>query len=170
MDDLSLRLALSLVVIAGCALAGRSVARVDMRRARLIAETMDSLQLLRIHMLDGLMPLRAAMEKTPGTVFVGMRDMPGGGSAREAWAGLKRKEARRGGALDCMGADEREILDRLFESLGETGEEEQRRRFDSAIKELGALEDTLRGEGERRNRLYTTLGALAGAAVAVGLL
>ena len=55
-------------------------------------------------------------------------------------------------------------------TLGRGGREEQKRLFETALRELGRLEEEAALQGQRQNRLYTSLGALAGAAVAVGFL
>lgn len=169
-DNIGLRIALSGVLIACSALGGRALAKINIRRCALLAETMDSMQLLRIHMLDNLLPLETALEKSTGSILRETGARMSAGSAAEAWDKLRREQMKRGGQLDCLTAGDADALDRFFGRLGTTAREEQRQIFDSAIKELGALESAAREEGNRKNRLYTTLGALAGAAAAVGLI
>ena len=170
MDDIGVRLALGCVVMICGALTGRALARANIRRCTLLAETMDAMQLLRIHMLDSLMPLGAALEKSTGYIFRETGRRLAGNSAAEAWQELKAGQQIRGGRLDCLAASDIYALDRFFDKLGASSREEQRQVFETAIKELGALESAARGEGERKNRLYTALGALAGAAAVVGLI
>ena len=90
-----------------------------------------------------------------------------GKSPREAWYEVSCRETARGGRLNSLAAADCEALDRFFMKLGNSSLDEQRMVFDSAIKELGGLEDAARSAGEQKNRLYTALGALAGAAAVV---
>lgn len=170
MDDIGIKLALGCVVMICGALAGRALARANIRRCTLLAETMDAMQLLRIHMLDSLMPLGAALEKSTGYIFQETGRRLAGNSAAEAWRELKAEQHIRGGRLDCLAESDIWALDRFFEMLGASSREEQRQVFETVIKELGALESAARGEGDKKNRLYTALGALAGAAAVVGLI
>ena len=170
MNELIFRLLLGCIVVICGAFAGRALAHVDARRADLLAETMDSLQLLRIHMLDSLMPLQVALEKSSGAILTGAALSLGGGSPLDAWNTLKQNQLQRGGFMDCLGQRDIDTLDRFFENLGRSSSEEQHVHFDAAIKELGALENSCRGEGARRSRLYAMLGALAGAALVVAML
>lgn len=169
MNELTIRLTLGAAVIAACAFAGRSLARVDQRRSRILAETMDGMQLLRIHMLENLLPLETALERSQAFVFHETGSCMDGRSARDAWHDVSCKGTARGGRLDSLTADDCEVLDRFFMNLGGSSREEQRQVFDIAISELGALENASRSSREQKNRLYTALGALAGAATVVAL-
>lgn len=170
MDDIGVKLALGCMVIICGALSGRALARANIRRCALLAETMDAVQLLRIHMLDSLMPLGAALEKSAGYIFQETGRLLADKSAAEAWRELKAAQHIRGGRLDCLAESDISTLDSFFEILGSSSREEQRHVFETVIKELGALESAARGEGEKKNRLYTALGALAGAAAVVGMI
>lgn len=170
MYDIGVRLALGGVVIICGALAGRALARSNIRRCTLLAETMDAMQLLRIHMLESLMPLGLALEKSTGRIFRETGRRLAGKSAAEAWSELKAEQHIRGGALDCLNQSDIFALDGFFEMLGTSSRDEQRQAFETVIKQLGALESAARGEGEKKNRLYAALGALAGAAAVVGLI
>jgi len=168
-ENIMVKLALGAAIIGACAMAGRSLARVDMRRSGLLAETMDGLQLLRVHMLDDLMPVDTALARSQSYVMNAVGECLDGGSAYDAWQIVSRRETARGGKLDCLTAGDCEVLDRFFLRLGNSSVDEQRLIFDSAIKEMGALESASRTDGVQKNRLYTALGALAGAAAVVGL-
>jgi len=169
MDDAVLKLVLSVAAVAACAFAGRALARVDMRRSGILAETMDSLQLLRIHMLDGLMPLSAALKRSEGYILRGTGEMMTDISAAEAWHEFSCRQTARGGKLDSLAPADCDTLDRFFFSLGRSSREEQGRVFETAIKELGELEHSARESGARKHRLYTSLGALAGTALVIML-
>ena len=168
-EDITFKIALGMVIIGACALAGRAMARVDRRRAVMLAEIMDGMHMLRVHMLDELMPLQAALEKSQAFVFSETGRQMAGRSAYDTWQELSRRETARGGRLDSLAADECEVLDGFFRILGSSAREEQRQIFDRAIRDIGALESASRTDGLQKNRLYTALGALAGAAAVVGL-
>lgn len=168
-DDIAYKIAAGAAVIGACAMAGRSLARVDRRRAKLLAETMDGMQLLRIHMLEDLMPLEAALTRSEAFILAQTGLCMDGRSASEAWHDVSCRETARGGGLDSLSHEDCEVMDRFFMRLGDSSRDEQKQVFDCAIRELGELESAARGDGMQKNRLYTALGALAGAAAVVGL-
>ena len=170
LDKLMLKAFMGGVAALCCALAGRSMAGRGMRRARLIAETMDSLQLLRIHMLDNLMPLQAALEKANGGILRECARLLPGNDTAGAWSELLRSQKRRGGMLDSLTNGDIDALTRFFGRLGATSLDEQKQLFDVMIKEMGMLEAEARSEGDKKNRLYMTLGALTGAALIIAVI
>lgn len=169
LEDITLKLALGAAVVGACAMAGRALAKVDTRRSGMLAEMMDGLQLLRVYMLDELMPLDMALARSQAYVLREVGGSMNGGTAYDAWQDVSRRETARGGKLDSLSADDCEVLDRFFRRLGDSSIEEQRQLFDAAIREIGSLESISRTESAQKNRLFTALGALAGAAVVVGL-
>ena len=167
---MGLKLALAAVVILCCALAGRAVAAGSLRRGRALRQIMDSLQLLRIHMLDRSLPLPLAMGQVQDTLMQTMAGALKGGSCSAAWQRTQAQLCKKGAALDCLTGGDCLVLQELFSALGRGGREEQKRLFETALRELGRLEEESVLQGRRQSRLYTSLGALAGAAVAVGFL
>ena len=167
---MGLKLMLSAISILCCALIGRAFANGNVRRARLLAETMDGLQMLKIHMLDRLLPLSAAFEKSQSYLLKETGLLMTGCGAREAWQALRERETKRGGRLDSLSTDDLEALGAFFDGAGSTGRSEHKAIFDAAIKSLGRLESGARKDGAERVRLYTTLGALAGVAAVVGFI
>jgi stage III sporulation protein AB len=131
---------------------------------------MDGLQMLKVHMLDRLLPLGAALEKSQSYLLKETGLLMGNCGAREAWQALRSRETRRGGRLDSLTADDLETLDAFFDGLGSAGRSEHKAIFDAAIKALGRLEAGARKDGAERVRLYTTLGALAGVAILIGFI
>lgn len=164
------RLALGCAVIVFSTMAGRAFAGSNTRRARLLAELMDALQMLRVHMLERLMPLGTALSRSQSQILSEMGAAADSVGAAAAWNDVKSRELRRGGGLDCLSGADIKVLDGLFEALGTTGRSEQRPVIDGAIKELGLLEAEARAGSGEKSRLYTTLGALAGAAVVIGMI
>ena len=165
-----IKLALSAAVICFCTMTGRMFAGRNSRRARMLAELMDAIQLLRVHMLDRLLPMKAALERSQSFALNETGAAMDGTSAAAAWQIVKERQLRRGGKLDCLSARDIDVLDKLFESLGTTGISEQRPIIDGTIKELGLLEAAAKAECNEKGRLYTTLGALAGVALVIGLI
>lgn len=164
------RLALGCAVIVFCTMAGRAFAGGNARRAKLLAEMMDALQMLRVHMLDRLMPLGTALSRSQSHILNEMGTAVDKTGAAAAWSEIKSRELRRGGRLDCLSGRDIQVLDGLFEALGTTGRSEQKPVIDGAIKELGILEAEARSKSGEKSRLYTTLGALAGVAVVIGMI
>ncbi len=167
MDNIIFKIMLSAVIITSCAFTGSTLSKVDMRRSNILAETMDSLHILRIHMLEGLIPLSAALSKSEGYIMKTTGELMNDKSVSEAWKELSEKQTVRGGRLDSLTPYDRETLDRFFFRLGKTSREEQNKCFDTTIKELGLLENSARVSGLHKQRLYASLGALAGVTVVV---
>jgi stage III sporulation protein AB len=165
-----LKLALGAIAILCSALIGRAFAKGNVRRAQLLAETMDGLQMLKVHMLDRLLPLNAALEKSQSYLLRETGLLMNGCGAREAWQALRERETRRGGRLDSLLTDDLDTLDAFFDGLGSAGRNEHKAIFDAAIKALMRLESVARKAGAERVRLYTTLGALAGVAAVIGFI
>lgn len=167
---MGLRLVLGAVAIFCCALIGRAFAQGNVRRAKLLAETVDGMQLLKVHMLDRLLPLPAALEKSQAYLLKEVGVLMKGCSARDAWQALSDREQKRGGCLDCIAAEDADVLDAFFDGLGSSGRSEHKAIFDSAIKALSRLEGVARKDGAEKVKLYTTLGALAGVAAVIGFI
>ena len=164
------RLALAAIVIFACALMGHAFAKGNVRRAKLLAETMDGMQFLKVHMLDRLLPLAAALEKSQAYILKEIGALMKGCSAWDAWQALCLRERARGRQMDCLTEDDVDALNAFFDGLGGSGRSEHKAIFDSAIKTLGHLESAARKDGAEKVRLYTTLGALAGVAAVIGFL
>lgn len=167
---MGLKLALAAVVILCCALAGRAVAAGSLRRSRALRQIMDGLQLLRIHMLDRSLPLPLALGQVQEPLMQAMAGAVEGKTCAAAWQETQARLCKKGAALDCLTGGDCLVMQNFFSTLGRGGREEQKRLFETALRELGRLEEEATLQGQRQNRLYTSLGALAGAAVAVGFL
>lgn len=170
MSEFAVRAALSAVIVGACAFAGRSLAKADMRRASMLAETMDSMQLLRIHMLDGLAPLNTALCRSNGYIMKSTGELMADMTVTEAWLEISAKQTVKGGRLDSLDREDIAVLDRFFYDIGRSSQEELRHIFDTTIRELGRLEAAARTGGDRKYRMYTSLGALTGLAVVVALM
>lgn len=167
---MELKLLMSMVVVVGCALIGRAYAGGGARRAQTLSLVMDALQLLRIRMLDRLMPVRQALEGSSCAVFRSVGAGMDGVGAAESWRRVRSEQTKHGTALDSLSEADLCALDALFEGLGISGRTEQEALISNALKSLGRLESEARKSGLDKNRLYTTLGLLAGMALALALI
>ncbi len=164
-----LRLIAAALLSAACALAGRAVAGACVRRAQALGALMDSVQRLRVDMLDKLLPLREALS-TGHPVMRAVSEAMARGGAGQAWRRVQGALTARGGALDCLTRQDLEALSTLFEGLGESGAAQQRILLSGALDAL----ESLRGEADKKAReeskLYATLGFLAGLSLAILLM
>lgn len=163
-----MRVALVVLAAVGAALVGRSLGAVPARRARVLREAMDALQILRIQMLERLLPLHAALAQARFEPFrmVGER-MAAGGDAAGAWRVLLPTFSRRGGVLDCLAQEDMAALAALFEGLGVGARAEQEALLSKTARELGRLEGEAAKAGAEKGKLYTTLGLLCGLMLAI---
>jgi stage III sporulation protein AB len=122
-----------------------------LRRAAALRQAMDAMQLLRIQMLERLLPLHAALEK----------------SGFEPFHAEAAQLTKRGAMLDCLTADDLNALAQLFDGLGMTSRAEQEVLFSSALREVGRLESEAAKSGAEKGKLYTTLGLLCGLMLAI---
>lgn len=167
---MEIRIALGTLILFCGAMFGRNLVSVHQRRARTLSELMDGLQVLQIHMLDHLTPVRTALERSQSGILRALGEQIGSDSAETGWSRFCDTETTRGGRLDSLTETDLEALNRLFRTLGTTAREEQRQAFSAAVRELGRMESEARGDYQKKGRLYTIIGALAGAAVLVGVL
>jgi stage III sporulation protein AB len=167
---MTLRLICGAIVIFCGAMVGRALAKRLIRRADLIVNIIDGLKLMRVHALDGLNPISTALAKSKCALLRGVGDALNDEGLSVAWQEYSSVARRKGGELDCMGDAEYDALTVFFESLGASGASEQRRIYDSAIETLARLESEARKDSAEKLRLYTTLGALSGAAAAIAVI
>ena len=110
-----MRIALALLAAVGSALIGRSIAQGCLRRAAALRQAMDAMQLLRIQMLERLLPLHAALEKSGFEPFrLAGRLLAGGEGAASAWKKAAAQLTKRGATLDCLTADDLAALSALL--------------------------------------------------------
>ena len=172
-----LRLIAAAILSAACALAGRAVAGACVRRAQALSQLLGSVQRLRVDMLDKLLPLREALQNGhPAMKAVAAEmatampaAMPAGG-AGAAWRRARGALAARGGALDCLTAQDLDALGALFDGLGESGAAQQRILLSGALENLEALKAQADKKAREESKLYTTLGFLAGLSLAILLM
>ena len=164
---MDLRFAFVLAIALGGALLGRACAGAGLRRVALLNGLRDALALLRVQTLEGGKPLREALSGAPCPVFAAVGEEMADASAVEAWRRVRARELHRGGLLDSLREVELAALDALFTGLGQSGRAEQAVLMENVRR---ALEDVGREAGAAcagKERLYTTLGLLAGLALAL---
>lgn len=165
---MELRLVLAAVIVAGCGLCGRSMACSAVRRQRLIGEMLDALRLLRVQIVSMLEPLDRALRQTDLPLFAATADaLAGVDRASEAWRAVCARECRRGGAADCLEQGDRDVLDRLFEHLGESGRAAQDAAIRACIEAMEAIHAEAKERAAATGKLYGSVGFLTGLAIAV---
>jgi len=161
------RILLCAILVGLCAWAGRSAAMVQVRRARLLKTVLGEMEPLRLRMLSQRLPLKDALS---GCVWEEMREMGKEmeqADAVSAWKNVCRKRVSRGEAMDCLEEEELKVLDGFFAGLGESGVRQQEALFENTKTELERILQAASKTCGEKTRLYTALGALAGAALVI---
>ena len=163
-----LKLILSICIILGFTLCGRSMAASAERRRRTLEDLLRSLRALQIQICSSLEPLKSALLHTDFPLFKLVADkLTELGSAGEAWNIVRDSERQRGRMADCLTGQDIDMLNRLFLHLGESGLEDQHNSIADCI---ASAENLLNDAAERAlqvGRLYTSIGFLAGLGAAI---
>jgi hypothetical protein len=137
----------------------------------LLADLSGAVHALSHRMLTQRMPLHEALA---GCGFVPFdrvaENMAQGASPGDGWQMACVQLKPRGQMLDCMDEQDGAALNRLFSALGSGGAQAQRVLLDEAGESLARLAEGARKKRDEQGRLYATLGALAGMALAVMLI
>ena len=165
---MKLRLILAAIVVLAGGLCGRSLAWSPARRYRLILELMDALKMLKIQMVDLLEPVDRALVRSGTPTFAAIAGAIGkSGGVEAAWKSVCARERARGGRLDCLTDHDCELLDRLFEQLGQSGRSGQEQVLDACMAALERSQADARERSGRISKLYPAIGLLGGLAVVV---
>jgi stage III sporulation protein AB len=164
-----LRLIAAVLLSVACALAGRAVAGACVRRAKALGELSDSVQRLRVDMLDKLLPLREALRNGHPAMKAVSEAMAGCG-AGAAWRRALASLTGRGAVLDCLTAPDLQALGELFDGLGESGAAQQRILLSGALESLEGLKREADKKAREESKLYATLGFLTGLSLAILLM
>lgn len=171
MNNMAIRLVGAVVLTIAGLLIGRSLSSACVRRVAVLRAFRDALVPLELKMLSELLPLNQALLGSRYEVFRTLAQaLTGERGAREAWEHIAESLYTHGGVLDALEDADREAIDRFFSELGMSGQEEQRALFARTAGELKTLEDAASGRATDVSKLYTTLGALGGMALAIALL
>lgn len=165
---MEIRIVLSLCVVVFSALCGKTLADGVRRRADSLGALSEGLRRLRLHMTSMFEPVQNAMERADCPLLTlvaeGMRE---GLSAEAAWRKVEKRAARRGGAIDSLTEADRQILSRLFASLGQSGREEQDLLLAGTLEAVDAQRKAAQAKVGEADRLYASLGLLIGLMLAL---
>lgn len=162
------RIALAACIVIGCALCGRAVADSARRRAVALASLVEGVRVLRIHMTGMLEPVACALERSGCPLMSSVaEEMRDGRSAGEGWKRIRRGAVRRGGRADAMSAQDLQVLDTLFDGLGQSGREEQEALLRASLETIERLRDDARRRASESEKLYPTMGLLVGLMLAL---
>lgn len=163
-----MRIVLALCLVTGCTFIGQAMSASARRRVALLKNWIHGVKMLRIHMSGMLETVDKALRMTDCPAMVQVSEnMQNGQSAAVVWQGLREKLCRHGNALDALKAGDREVLDNLFENLGQTGRSAQSMHLQFVIKQLSDQLDNARLQLSECQRLYVTVGFLTGLMLAL---
>lgn len=138
------------------------------RRAQTLKELLEAVRRLTVEMLERRMPLADALEACGAELCARTAvQMRMGATPAQAYARSIGAFRERGGRLDSLDEEDMTALKRLFDHLGEGGVQTQRLVLREAEEELERLSERARSRHQEYGRLYTSLGGLAGIAVAL---
>lgn len=169
--DAVIRLGAACVMTAASAWGGRMLAAAQGRRVTALRDILEGVRRLGVEMMDRRLPLQEALAGCGAGIFAETaRHMAAGKPPKEAYDASAQKLTERGGALDSLEEGDMAALGRLFAGLGEGGVAAQRLILDEAAEEVERLLAAARHKREEHGKLYTSLGALTGIALALMLL
>ena len=168
--EMMIRIGAACVMTVSGALGGKMLAGAQERRARALHEAGEAVRRLRVEMLERNMPLKEALLTCGGLFSEAAGAMETGSGPGEAYEQAMEKLGVRGGDFDCLTEDDRTALRRLFTGLGSGGAQAQRLLIEDAQEELTRLEKKAVSKREEQGRLYGSLGALSGIALALIML
>ena len=160
-------------LLAGCllvavgAMAGRSLAGGEARRVQALRLLAADVSRLTEAMLEKRLPLFEALSLGESRAI--RRAAEAGGAPNDAWTAAREGEARRGGELDALERADLAPLDELFARVGGEGLARQRELLTTAAEGLRTRCEKAAQARDERGRLYISLGALAGMALAIWL-
>ncbi len=166
-----MRFVLALCVVAGCTLCGSAMAGAARRRVMLLDALIQGIRRMRPHMIGMFEPVKRALEASGCPILEAVGGGMGPGvTASAAWLGVRKAEGRRGGGIDALTPEDIDILNGLFDRLGESGRDQQELLLSGVCAALQRnLEAARRRVGEA-DRLYISLGALTGLMIALILI
>ena len=138
------------------------------RRVRMLESMTESIKLLRLHMISMFEPVQYALRSSGCNLLESIGEqMTPGVSAAEAWGKIRCSERKRGGMVDALAPEDLEVLDALFDRLGESGRDQQEIMLNGISGTLGRNLEAARRRTAEADRLYVSLGALSGLMIAL---
>lgn len=168
--ETGVRLGAACVMTAASAWGGRLLAGAQERRAAALRDALGGVRRLRVEMLERRVPLAEALDRCGGIYGEAAAGVRSGLSPGEACARAAFSLREKGGALDCLEEGDMAAIKRLFEGLGEGCAGNQRVLLCETEEELERLLHQARRRREEQGKLYASLGALGGLALALLLL
>lgn len=168
--EMMVRIGAACVMTASGAWGGKMLAGAQERRARALHEAGEAVRRLKVEMLERNMPLKEALAVCGGLFSSAAEEMESGSGPGCAYEQAMDRLSARGGSLDCLTEADRTALRRLFSGLGEGGAQAQRLLLEDAQEELERLEKQAVRKREEQGKLYGSLGALSGIALALIML
>ncbi len=165
--EIALKVGAACVMTAACAWGGRLLALTQLRRVRTLEETLSGVRRLSVEMLEHRLPVQAALMACGGVYAETARHMKGGASPQQAYERAREPLRMRGALLDSLEEGDMTALMRLFGGLGAGGVQKQRLLLSETEEELRRLIEQARRRQEQSGRLYTSLSALGGLAMAL---
>lgn len=168
--DAAMKMGAACVMTAASAWGGKLLAGAQQRRAEALYEAVCGVRRLSIEMLERRIPLKEALLAAGGLFSAAAGEMEGGAPPGEAWTRAESALTERGAMLDSLEESDRTALRRLFEGLGCGGLQAQRLVLSEAEEELARLHHQAQKRRAEQGKLYASLGALGGLALALLLL
>jgi len=168
--EMMVRIGAACVMTASGAWGGKMLAGAQERRARALHEAGEAVRRLKVEMLERNMPLRDALSECGGLFSQAAEAMNAGSGPGAAFEEAFQQMRRHGKPLDCLTEADEVALRRLFSGLGEGSSQAQRLLIEDAQEELSRLQRQAARKREEQGKLYGSLGALSGIALALLML
>lgn len=165
---MELRTALAAVIVLGCGLSGKAMARASGRRYAMLKELAEGMRMLRIQIVRAHEQLERALRLAGGEIFSGVADgLSEGMGVLEAWERTSSVMFARGGQADCLTERDKGVLEGLFLRLGHIGSAAQDEAIATCVAGIEMLRDEAGERAASAGRTHVTIGFLVGLAIAV---
>lgn len=165
------KLILACAIVIACTLSGRAFADAASRRANTLTELAKALSLLQIQIVHMLQPLNIALQRTENIIFIQIAEkLQDSETVIQAWHAVFKSAAKRGGYADCLHKTEINALNAMFEALGQSVCRGEAALIHGTCEIIEQCRDEAIAENLRSHRLYVSIGALSGLAIAILLI
>ena len=152
-------------IFIACTACGRMLTASRKQRVKTMGDLLSAVRVLRLRMLNSTANVSALLSKSD---FEPFRKIGGAGGDPEAsYLRMRDAFAARGGALECLSADDLKALDNLFAHLGKSDRKQQNLLLTDVIAHLEEVQLHARQQLRDSERMSTALGALVGIGVCV---
>ena len=159
---MALKIIMSAVLIAVCALTGRQTAIQHMYRADEVRRMQEDMKKLKTRTMDKKLPAGQALSDLEGRVYKRMKER------MEKDNALSMKDAflTEGGEGETF-SGESACISLLLGALENLRSHDQALEYERVLKDLERMEDERRKEGKEKLRLFTSLGVLTGIGIVI---